>query len=127
MRSGKKTAKPAPKVEQKPEQNLTPIVESTCERGSIAWFDDEISRRDAALIKYEDHIRFLDTESAQEDAVNLDTLKKRKAASGYANDLRQEIARIRIEKANAETAVKKDDKSAAQITKERIAALKGKR
>jgi hypothetical protein len=123
VRNGKPSAKPALVAAPLP----APEIESTFERGSIAYFDDEISRRDAALTTYENHIRFLDTESAQEEAVNLDTLKKRKAASSYANDLRQEISRLRIEKANAETAVKKDDKTAVEITKERIAALKGKR
>lgn len=124
MRSGKKKTKPEPTIEQ---QNPTPEVASTFERGSIAYFDDEISRKEAALISLENQIRFLELEIAQQEVVNLDTLKKRKLASTSANDLRQEIARLRIEKANAETAVKKDDKSAAEITKERIAALKGKR
>lgn len=123
MRNGKPTPNPAPVVAPIP----APEIESTFERGSIAYFDDEISRKESALISLENQIRFLELEIAQQEVVNLDTLKKRKLASTSANDLRQEIARLRIEKANAETAVKKDDKSAAEITKERIAALKGKR
>jgi hypothetical protein len=123
MRSGKKSAKPAPVTAPIP----APEVVSTFERGSIAYFDDEISRKEAALISLENQIRFLELEIAQQELVNLDTLKKRKIAATSANDLRQEVSRLRIEKAHVETAVKKDDKSAAQITKERIAALKGKR
>jgi hypothetical protein len=122
-KGGKRKAEPIvePKVEQKP----TPELESTFERGSVAWFDDEISRKEAALISNENHIRFLELEIAQQDETNLDTLKKRKAESTSANDLRQEISRLRIEKANAETAQQKDTKSAAELVKDRIAALKG--
>ena len=122
-RPGKQKPKPTP-VTAPP---ITPEVVSTFERGTIAYFDDEISRKEAALISNENHILFLELEIAQQDETNLDTLKKRKAEATSANDLRQEISHLRMEKANAETAVKKDDKSAADITRERIAALKGRR
>src|SRR5712691_1595287 len=94
---------------------LAPTVDSTFERGSIAFFDDEISRKESALISNENHIRFLELEIAQKESVNLDTLKKRKAAATTANDLRQEIARLQMQKANAETAQVTDTKSAADI------------
>jgi hypothetical protein len=103
-----------------------PEITSAFERGSIAWFDDEIRRKEAALISNENHIRYLELEIAQQEVVNLDTLKKRKAASTSANDLRQEISRLRSEKERAVTSVKKDTKSAAELTKAKIAALKGR-
>jgi hypothetical protein len=39
--------------------------------------------------------------------------------------LRQEIARLEIAKDHAETATKKDNRTQAEITREKIAALRG--
>jgi hypothetical protein len=104
---------------------VIPEVASQHERGSVAFLADEIARKEAALITCENHIRFLEREYEQQTATDLDTIKRRKAEATLANDLRQEIARLRNEKDNKETAVPKTQKTAAELTRERIAAIKG--
>ncbi len=104
---------------------VIPEIVSQFERGSVAFLADEIARKDSALISSENRIRFLELESKDQTATNLDTLKKKKAEATFANDLRQEIAQLRIAKSNAETAVVKEHKSAAEMNRDRVRALKG--
>jgi hypothetical protein len=115
------------KPAKKPVSNPVPEVTSTFERGTPAYYADEIARKESALISNENHIRFLELEIAKQDATDLDTLKKRKAEATSANDLRQEISRLQIQKAKAETATVKDTKSARELMRERITALRGEK
>ncbi|MGD0510080.1 MAG: hypothetical protein ABSA27_19935 [Terriglobales bacterium] len=89
---------PAPVTAQPTVIEIPPETASTLERGSVAYLNDEIKRRIASLISTENQIRFLDGETAQQDATNLDTIKKRKAAAAYAKDLQQEIAALQVQK-----------------------------
>src|ERR1039457_715334 len=78
---------PAPIPTPVTAQEIIPETESTFERGSVAYFADEIKRKTAALISNENHIRFLEQLIASESDTNLDTLKKLKAESTSAKDL----------------------------------------
>src|SRR5208337_1936546 len=115
------------KPDVKHESVITPEVVSSFERETPAWFADEIARKKTALISAENHIRFLELEIAQQESTNLDTLKKRKAEASAANDLRHEISRLEIQKANSETATVKDERTQAEITRDKIKALKGEK
>jgi hypothetical protein len=104
---------------------VIPEIASQHERGSVAFLADEITRKEAALITCENHIRFLEREYERQAATDLDTIKRRKAEATFANDLRKEIAQLRLEKDRAETAVVKEVKSAAEMNRDRVRALKG--
>jgi outer membrane murein-binding lipoprotein Lpp len=104
---------------------VIPEIASPHPRGSVAWYADEIARKEAALLSNENHIRFLELQIIEQEATDLTTLKMRKAEATSANDLRQEIARLRTEKMNAETATVKVAKSQAALTRDRITALEG--
>ncbi len=114
----------APPVEQpKP----TPEVESKHERGTPAYFADEIASRDAAATSAENRARFLRSELAEQTSTDLDTHKRWNTETTTAHKLRQEIARLQLQKANAETATVKDERSQADIVRDKIAALKGRK
>ena len=115
-------------VEQKVEQQKpTPELASTFERGTPQYFDDEISRIDAAATASENRARFLEQEIALQEHTDLDTHKRWNVERTTAHKMREHIARLSIEKANAETAQKTDTKTAAELVRDRIAALKGTR
>jgi hypothetical protein len=111
----------APKVEQK----IIPEVESKYKRGTPAWFDDEIARIDAAATASENRARFLETEIAAQELTDLPTHKRWSVESKTAREMREKIARLQIQKANAETATTKTAKTQAEINREKIAALRG--
>jgi hypothetical protein len=108
-------------------KNITPEIESTFERGTPQYFDAEIESRQATATSAENRARFLRLELAAQTTTDLDAIKKWTAESTLARKLREEIARLQIQKADAETAITKDERSQADITKEKIAALKGRR
>lgn len=122
-KGGKRKAAPVPSPVI--EETITPEVESRFKRGTPAWFDDEISRIDGAATASENRARYLETEMALQEVTDLDTHKRWNVESTTAQKMRQHIARLQIEKANAETATKKDERTHAQITRDKIAALKG--
>jgi len=109
---------------QVPAQEIIPEVVSTFARGSVAYLDDEIRRKTAALISNENHIRFLELELAAQESTDLTTLKMRRAEAQSANDLQQEIARLQQQKDKLEVGTVKDSRSQAEITKDKIAALR---
>lgn len=117
----RKAAIPAPV----PEQKIIPEVESTFKRGTPQWFADEIKRLDSAATACENRARFLETELNAQESTDLPTHKCWKTERTTAHGMRQEIARLEIAKANAETATKKDTRTQAEITREKIAALRG--
>jgi hypothetical protein len=112
---------PAPVSEQK----IIPEVESAFKRGTPRWFADEIERLDSAATSCENRARFLETELDAQEVTDLPTHKCWKTERTTAHGLRQEIARLEIAKANAETATKKDTRTQAEVTREKIAALRG--
>jgi hypothetical protein len=118
---GKAERKQAPKVEQK----ITPEVVSAFQRGTPQWFDDEIARLDSAATASENRARFLETEIAAQEDTDLPTHKRWNTEHSTANKMREHIARLLIQKANAETATTKTAKSQAEITRDKIASLRG--
>ncbi len=122
-RPGRKQTTTAPVTAPIPEQEN----DSTLERNSPAWFDDKISSAIAAAETAEKHVQDLQVEIAASKTTDLDLIKLWTAESKIARQLRQDIQRFQIQKAKAETAQKKDDRSAAEINKDRIKALKGTR
>jgi hypothetical protein len=123
MRNGKQATKVAAKNEQ---QKPEPIVESNFERGSVAWMTDEIARKEADLIAAENRARFLEHERKQQTTTDLDTHKRWTVETATVFKLEQQIARLKIQKAKAETATVKSTKSPAELKKEKLAAMKGK-
>jgi hypothetical protein len=108
-----------------PEQKIVPEVESQFKRGTPQWFFDEITRLDSAATACENRARFLESELDAQEITDLDTHKRWNCERTTAHKMRQEIARLEIAKANAETATKKDTRTQAEITREKIAALRG--
>ena len=126
-KGGRKRLAPisAPLVEQKPEQKIVLEVESKFKRGTPQWFDDEIARIDAAATASENRVRFLELEIAEQESTDLPTHKCWNTESSTAHKMRESIARLQIQKANAETATVKTAKTQAEINREKIAALRG--
>jgi hypothetical protein len=122
-KGGRKVSKPAPAPVVEPK--ATPEIESTFVRGCPEWFADEIARLEAAALSAENRARFLEIQLAQQEHTDLDTHKRWHTERKTAHALRQEIARLSIAKANAETATKKDTRTQAEITRDKIAALSG--
>lgn len=89
------------------------------------WYAGQIAVKEAAADAAESRAAALEEKLAVETFTNLDTHKQRKTEATTARDLRAEIARLQIAKAKSETAVVKEQKSAADLVKDRIRALKG--
>jgi hypothetical protein len=115
----------APVVEQVVEQKITPEVVSTFERGTPAWYADEISRVEAAALAAENRLRYLELQLAEQTTTDLDTHKRWNTEMTTAHKLRREVSRLQVAKDKAETGTKKDTRTQAEITRDRIRALKG--
>lgn len=89
------------------------------------WYAEQIAVKESAAIAAEKRAASLEEKLAVETFTNLDTHKQRKTEATTARDLRAEIARLQIAKDKAETATVKDARSVAEVTKDKIAALKG--
>jgi hypothetical protein len=98
---------------------------SSFERNSPAWFADKISSAIAAAETAEKHVQDLQVEIAASQTTDLDLIKRWTAESKIARQLRQDISRFQIHKERAETAVKKDTRSLAEINRDKILALQG--
>jgi hypothetical protein len=61
---------------------------------------------------------------AEAESTDLDLLKRWTAESSAFEKLNAQIARLQIQKSKAETAVPKEQKSAREITREKIRALR---
>jgi hypothetical protein len=100
------------------------------ERGTPAWFAEQIATKEAAALTLEKQANDLEEEmervgiqSWEPGSEPPDKLWNR--ATTTAKKLRQEIARLMTEKDNAETGTKKDTRTQAEITRDKIAALRG--
>jgi len=89
------------------------------------WYAEQIAVKESAAVAAEKRAIDLEEKLAKQNYTDLDTHKQRKTEATTARDLRAEIARLQTAKAKAETATVKEAKSAADITKEKIAALRG--
>jgi len=97
------------------------------ERGTPAWYVEQIAGKEAAAIAAEKRANDLEAQIAGADATDLDVHKKWNTEATTARKLRQEIDRLMGAKDKAETAVVKDARSQAEITRDRIRALKGEK
>jgi hypothetical protein len=106
---------------------LAPVAETPSQyaRGSVAWLDEQIKSKEAAAITAEIHVKNLQARMAASEETDLDLLKRWTAESAAFEKLNHQISRLQIQKAKAETATVKEHKSAAELTKEKIAALRG--
>jgi hypothetical protein len=113
---------------KKPAQKLAPIlapeIASEHQRGSVAWLVEQIESKERAAITAEIHVKNLQQQMAASEETDLDLLKRWTAESAAFEKLNHQIARLQIQKAKAETAVTKDTKSAAELTRDKIAALR---
>jgi hypothetical protein len=113
---------------RKPVNKLTPKVTqevaSPFERGSVAWLDDQIKSKERAALAAEVRVKDLQAALAASESTDLDLLKKWTAESAAFEKLNHQIARLQIQKAKAETAVPKEQKSAKELIREKIRALK---
>jgi hypothetical protein len=116
--------RPAKKSIQKITPEVTQETASTFERGSVAWLDDQIKSKERAALAAEVRVKDLQAALAASESTDLDLLKKWTAESSAFEKLNSQIARLQIQKAKAETAVPKEQKSAQELTREKIRALK---
>ncbi|MGD1021515.1 MAG: hypothetical protein ABR880_01950 [Candidatus Sulfotelmatobacter sp.] len=116
--------KPAKKSAQKATQKVAPESASSFERGSVAWLDDQIKSKERAALAAEVRVKDLQAALAASESTDLDLLKKWTAESAAFEKLNHQISRLQIQKAKAETAVPKEQKSAQELTREKIRALK---
>ena len=93
---------------------------STFKRGTPAWYDDQIASKEAAALVLEKDIKNLQTQITDPDA-----LKRWTNECSAFEKLNHQISRLQTQKAKAETAVKKSEKSVEQTNRERIEALGG--
>jgi len=122
---GKPAKEVAPKPAPVPAPAPPPEVTSTFEYGSPAWYDEQIAGKKAAALSAEKRCNDLEEELASAKTTDLDTHKRWNAEATTARKLRQEIARLQKAKDSAETGTKKDTRTAAEITRDKIAALRG--
>jgi len=120
-RVGGRKAKPV----EKPTPVSTAEITSAFERGTPQWFDEQISRLEQTAIACEKRRDILAAQLAEQPDTDLDTHKKWNTEATNARKMRQEIARLQMAKSKAETSVKKDTRTQAEINREKIAALKG--
>jgi len=116
--------KPVQKVTPKVTPESTQETASPFERGSVAWLDDQIKSKERAALAAEVRVKDLQAALAASQSTDLDLLKKWTAESAAFEKLNHQIARLQIQKAKAETAVPKEQKSAQELTREKIRALK---
>jgi hypothetical protein len=125
-KGGRRVNKPTPATPVV-EQKVTPEVASSFTRGTPQWYSAEIGRMEGTALASENRARFLELKLAEQTATDLDTHKRWGTETTTARKLRQEIARLMTARDKAETGMKKDSRTAAEITRDRIKALKGEK
>jgi hypothetical protein len=99
-----------------------PAPESTphFKRGTPDWYADQIASKEAAALVLE-----IDIKKLQESITDLLVLKAWTAECAAFDKLNHQISRLMTAKDKAETGTVKSNKTQAELTKERIAALRG--
>ncbi len=117
------------KKRKKVAEKLAPIPiaqsEAPYERGTPAWYTDQIASKEAAALVSEKHVRDLQAQMAASESTDLDLLKRWTAESTAFEKLNQQISRLQLAKAKAETGTLKNAKTQADLVKDKIKALKG--
>jgi hypothetical protein len=108
---------------QPPETEISAEVASQHPRGSVAWLDDQIQSKERAALAAEVRVRNLQAALAAAESTDLNLLKCWTAESTAFEKLNHQIARLKIQKAEAETAQVKT-KSSGDVVRDKIRALK---
>ena len=116
------------KSPNKPEAQIQAATESEFQRGTPQWFDEQIQLKTVASLMLEKQANELEQKMAKEGITSFapgeepaDRLWSRAVTT--AHKLRQQITRLETEKAKAETARKKDERTARQVAQDKIEAL----
>jgi hypothetical protein len=107
----------------KPE--IPPEVKSEHAYGSVAWFDERIAVKKAAAIQSENRAAALEAKLAVQEFTDMETHKAWNTEASDARKLRAEILRMITARDKVETGTKKDTRTQAEITRDKIASLKG--
>jgi hypothetical protein len=89
------------------------------------WYAQQISGKEAAAVAAEKRANDLEQLLAEQICTDLTTHKEWNTEATTARKLRQEIARLKTAKDKAETGTKKDTRTQVEITRDKIAALRG--
>ena len=119
-RTRKAKTKVSSVIAPKPEQEIT----SNFERDTPAWFREHIESKKRAAQAAEVRVKNLQTALAAAASTDLDLLKQWTAESSAFEKLNHQIARLQTAMDKAETSVVKESKSAAELNRERVRALK---
>lgn len=92
-----------------------------------AWYAQQIAGKEAAAVAAERRANDLEQKLASQECTDLETHKQWNTEATTARKLRQEIARLKSAKDKAETGEKKDTRTQVEITRDKIAALRGGR
>jgi hypothetical protein len=105
----------------------TPAVAPTQAAPALTpeWYAQQITGKEAAAVAAEKRANDLEEKLATQDYTDLETHKQWNTEATTARKLRQEITRLKTAKDKAETGEKKDTRTQAEITRDRIAALRG--
>ena len=119
-----------------PTRNLRPQRPARCPEPLIgegppaltpAWYAQQIAGKEAAAVAAERRANDLEEKLATQECTDLETHKQWNTEATTARKLRQEIARLKSAKDKAETGEKKDTRTQVEITRDKIAALRGGR
>jgi hypothetical protein len=83
-----------------------------------------IAAKEATADACEMRARILEQQTRPQETTDLDAIKAWTAETGMARKLRQEIARLKVVQAKAETGAVKDTRTQAEIMKAKIDAMK---
>lgn len=89
------------------------------------WYAQQIAGKEAAAVSAEKRANDLEQKLASQDYTDLETHKQWNTEATTARKLRQEIARLKTAKDKAQTGTKKDTRTQVEITRDKIAALRG--
>ena len=90
-----------------------------------SWYAQQIAGKEAAAVAAERRANDLEEKLATQECTDLETHKQWNTEATTARKLRQEIARLKSAKDKAETGEKKDTRTQVEITRDKIAALRG--
>lgn len=89
------------------------------------WYAQQIAGKEAAAVAAERRANDLEKNLAEQTCTDLETHKQWNTEATTARKLRQEIARLKSAQDKAETGTKKDTRTQVEITRDKIAALRG--
>jgi hypothetical protein len=116
---------PAPIATPVTVAKVEPDIAFGLEYGSVAWLNAHIESKIAAARSADSRLKELQDSLAVAEMTDLTLLKCWTAESAAFEKLTQQIARLQMQKDKLETGTVKSDKTQAEITRDKIAALRG--